>query len=436
MADQDFNRTPLYPLEKPLADDINQGFAQADRSLRDVMSTVFSARSGFPGAALLVKPSTPAALSVVMTAGTAFQVNGADVPVAIGGVVGLDDLSPYKPIVLANDLTIAVPAPPGSNSRIDLIEVRYNRAITNPQSRDFLDPLTGSFSPASVGKTLDFSIDGSIGFYAAAATPTTAIAYKSGVAGVSPSPPATDSGYLAVAYVTVATGTTTILAADIADARAFLGLGGYIGSQDFFTSGTYTPTPGVTRVVLRQVGGGGGAGGITGGGGFASATGGGASGTYTQNEIDGPITGGAVTIGGGGGGGGPGATGGTGGDTTVVINGVTYVAKGGLGSSGKTAVITGDIGLGGDHQTGSTAFRGSYQAGSPGTMGVALTPGVQLGGNGGSNPFGGGGLGKVFVTGSSGRGFGGGGGGTATSGAVNVNGGPGAPGFVMVDEYI
>src|ERR1700733_3584708 len=34
VPDQSYQRTPIYPLEKPLADDLNQEFSQIDRSLR------------------------------------------------------------------------------------------------------------------------------------------------------------------------------------------------------------------------------------------------------------------------------------------------------------------------------------------------------------------------------------------------------------------
>src|ERR1700744_6567183 len=145
MPDQSFNRTPLYPLEKPIVDDINQQASQADRSLRDVMYRLLNGQSGFLSNSLLVAPSSPAALSVVIKAGIGFQVGATDVPTNIGGVVGLNDLSPYKPIVLANDYSVAVPTPPGSNSRIDLIEVAYSRILDNNQSREFLDPTDGSF---------------------------------------------------------------------------------------------------------------------------------------------------------------------------------------------------------------------------------------------------------------------------------------------------
>jgi len=215
MANNPYNRTVIYPLEKPLADDINQGFSQLDRSLRETMFSLLRGRDGFLSTGFLVQASSPVAMSVLLKAGIGFQDAPTDVPSAVDAVVGLDDLARYKPILLATDLTVAVPAAPGVNSRIDLIEVRYNRQTDNPQSRSFLDPVTNAFSPASVDKTLDFNVDGTLAYYAAAAVPTTALAYKSGVVAAVPVAPATDTGYLALVHITVGTAVVVINAANI-----------------------------------------------------------------------------------------------------------------------------------------------------------------------------------------------------------------------------
>ncbi len=441
MADQPFNRTPLYPLEKPLADDINQGFSQADRSLRHVMYELLAGSSGFIRGSFQVVPSTPAALSVVMKAGLGFQDAPTDTPSAINNVVGLEDLARYKPLQLSNDLTIAVPAPPGSNSRIDLIEVRYNRQLDNAQSRNFLNTSTNQFSPASVSKTLDFNLDAALAYWNATDVPTSAIAYKSGVTAVSPSPPATDTGYMAVAYITVATGAVTIVAANIQDERNVIGLSGaYLGRQIITANGTYTPLGG-TKARLRMVGGGGGGGGVAGGATSVAASGGGASGQYLEHYITGisPLTGGAVSIGTAGGGGAAGNNAGTaGGDTSVVINGTTYTAKGGGAASGSANHDT--FGQnGGSIPTGSTAT--DITAGANGGPGVgvnsaALTTSWCFGGNGGSNPLGMGGFGGSNANGGAGRGYGAGGGGSSNSVATTNAGGSGTAGVVIIEEWL
>lgn len=231
MANNPYNRTPLYPLEKPLCDEVNQGFSQVDRSIRDTLFALLNGRQGFLKDGFLVSQSSPAALSVLLKAGVGFQDAAADVPSAIDGVVGLDDLSRYKPIILGADLTVAVPTPPGADSRIDLLEVRYNRNTNNPQSRNFLNPATNAFAPANVDKTLDFNVDGTLAYYAAAAVPTTALAYKSGVAAGSPVAPAVDTGYMALARITVAAGVVTIVTANIEVARAVVDAGLYLGES-------------------------------------------------------------------------------------------------------------------------------------------------------------------------------------------------------------
>jgi len=442
MTDQPFNRTILYPLEKPLADDLNQEFSQADRSVRDTMFQLLLGQQGFIWDSFKISPSAPPALSVVMKQGQGYQDAPTDAPTSINSVLGLNDLSRYKPLLLSNDLTVAVPAPPGANSRIDLIEVRYNRVTNNPQSRNFLDPNTNAFNPANVPKTLDFNLDGTLAYYAAIDVPTTAIAYKSGVAAVSPVPPAVDTGYMAVAYITVASGAVTITAPDISDQRPGIVLapGTLLNRQIITANGTYTPTFGTKKVVLKMVGGGAGGGGAgpSPTGGRGTVAGGGASGVYIEKTITGaPIVGGAVVIGAGGNGGAD-ATGDTGGDTTITINATVYTAKGGLGGkSGGNDLGPPSVTLGGDIQGGSSAadfFKADV--GGLGVFAGNVGGNISVGGNGGSGALGTGGRGGEITVGSTGIGYGSGGGGGATwQDATARNGGSGAAGVVILDEY-
>ena len=101
MPDQSYQRTIVYPLEKPIADDLNQDSSQGDRSIRDTLSALLNAQSGVVGGSLQVVQQSPPALGVIIKAGLAFQNAPTDTPSNIGGVIGLNDLSPYKPIVLA-----------------------------------------------------------------------------------------------------------------------------------------------------------------------------------------------------------------------------------------------------------------------------------------------------------------------------------------------
>jgi hypothetical protein len=436
MTDQPYNRTVIYPLEKPLADDLNQQFSQQDRALRDTLFNLLDGQEGFIRNGFLVQAASPADMSVVMSSGIGFQDDGTDVPSAINSVIGLDDLSRYKPIVLALDKTIAVPTAPGANSRIDLIEVRYNRETNNLLSRQFLNTVTNAFAPANVAKTLDFSLDDELDYYAAADVPTTAIAYKSGVVAGSPVAPAVDTGYIAVAYITVGTGVVVINSGDIEDARSKIVLnpGGYIGRRKFTANDTYVPSEGCRKIVLRMCGGGGG-GGDAGASvaGQGTAASGGSSGVYVEWALTGtPILGGAVVIGAGG------AASTNGGDTTVDINGVTITAKGGLSGVDNTndaapPVMTVGVGI----QAGSSA--GDIVAGDPGGFGLmtgSVISSTSSGGNGGSGRLGTGGLGGESNVGGAASGYGGGGGGGATWQDASARvGGAGSPGVVIIDEY-
>jgi len=442
MADAPFNRTPIYPLEKPLSVDVNQGFSQSDRTLRDTFFRLLGGASGFLRSGFQCQASGPPAMSVVLAAGTAFQDAPTDTPAAIGGVLGVDDLCRYKPIILSNDLTVAVPTAPVANSRIDLIEVRYNRQLDNSQSRQFLDPTTDAFSPAFQPKTLDFNVDATMAYYAAAATPTTAFAYKSGVVGASPAAPAVDTGYMPIAYITVGTGVLTIVAANIADARAMIAPAAYAGRQTFTANGTYTPTPGAVMALIRACGGGGGSGGIHCTAGNVAAAGAGASGVTVEKlmtAVSGQLTGGAVVIGAGGTAGPGGAgllPGGDGGDTSAVVNGVTILAKGGAGSTAGA-----DFGTQVSCAPGSKPLAGSANfdtfTAEHGEISVATATNQFAPGSGGSSPFGIGGAGKPGAppTAEAATGHGAGGGGTTCVGAFDSAGAAGSGGIVQIDEW-
>lgn len=439
MVDQAFNRTVLYPLEKPLADDLNQDSSQGDRSIRDTMYGLLNGQSGFLLGGFKAVASTPVALSVVVNSGLGFQDAPTDTPAAIGGVLGVNDLSRYKPLILANNFTVPVPAAPGANSRIDLIEVRYNRVLDNPQSRNFLDPATDAFSPATVPKTLDFNVDNTLAYYAAAAVPTTAFAYKSGVVAGSPTPPAVDAGYMAIAYITVGTSVTVINAGDISDQRPgiVIASGARLARQIISANGTYTPTRGTKSVLVRVCGGGGGGGGAQGTANGAAGSGG-ASGTTIELDIVGApnITGGAVVIGAGGTGGASSANGTDGGDTTIVIDGVTYTAKGGGHGIGSLTLAPPSVVRGGAPIAGSSASVATSTPGYPGINNGNAGSDKQVGGSGGCGALGIGGQGgHISENGTGGTGFGSGGGGAAEDSGAGKTGGAGAAGVVIIDEY-
>jgi hypothetical protein len=220
-------------------------------------------------------------------------------------------------------------------------------------------------------------------------------------------------------------------------------LGGVAGAgpltlnvRTFTASGTYTPSAGLSFAIIECLGGGGGGGGVA----TASTTvvvlaGGGGSGGYSRKYATAAAIGvsQSVTIGAAGAAGTAGAnSGGSGGATSV---GSLCIANGGGGGGG--AAGTGALGAAG---AGASPGVGDLTlAGSPGEGGVAATVNTTnyAGGAGGGR----GGAGNLVSVANGGGGpaigAGGGGGGGAANGVIaNFTGGNGAPGLVIITEYI
>lgn len=212
--------------------------------------------------------------------------------------------------------------------------------------------------------------------------------------------------------------------------------------QEFTTSGTYTPSDGVKSAYVEVFGAGGGGGGANrAGDGTRGAGSGAGAGGYAAKLIDvSGLTGDpTITIGAGGTGGIAPSTDGTAGgnssyDDTGVGGSDTLTGNGGTG--GKTNGITGtNAFLGG---AGGTASGGDINVtGNPGGGAIIrASNGLTLGGNGGSSPLGGAGLGQSNDTAggdaSANSGSGGGGGAAINS---DYAGGDGADGYVRITEY-
>lgn len=206
----------------------------------------------------------------------------------------------------------------------------------------------------------------------------------------------------------------------------------FTGRQSFTSAGssTYTPTAGTRYVHFRICGGGGGAGGAK-----SAASGGGAGGAYVEGWTGNStaMTGGTAVVGAAGAAGTstPG-NGGTGGDSSIVLLGTTYTAKGGLGSVLASSAAT----MGAAGQSGSTVADINMQ-GEPGTIGFGTT--TLTSGNGGSSPFGAGAVGvKVtsgVTNGINGTGACSGGGGGADIAGTGATGGSGTVGKIFIEEY-
>lgn len=228
MANNPFDRTVINPRERPLSQDINQAQSEHDYTLRAFLQQLFSVRNaalidssvpttGFVGDSYKVRVSSPAALSVQVSAGYGFRYDPSDLPTDIGGALALDDRSAYKPLVLLAPQTIAVPAADPVNARIDIVEVAQDRRAQDPASRDILDPTTGVFTPNLVNKILAFNQDGRTSVNGAAK-----INYKTGTPAGSPVAPAVTAGYTKIAEVDVPALATAVNLGQIRDLRTIL----------------------------------------------------------------------------------------------------------------------------------------------------------------------------------------------------------------------
>lgn len=210
-----------------------------------------------------------------------------------------------------------------------------------------------------------------------------------------------------------------------------------IASTLLTVSGNFTTGPDTTRVRIRGVGGGGAGGGCTSTAAAAAGAGGGGAGGFCEDLVSvSPNTAYAFVCGAAGVGV-SGAAGGDGGDSTFSINGTTYTARKGSGALVATASTTlfANPGGSGGGAINSALLNAPGEPGSPGfTLIIATAIGV--GGNGGSGPFGGGGIASNGPgNGNAGTGHGAGGSGSFTGASAVRTGGNGTAGAWIVDEY-
>lgn len=213
--------------------------------------------------------------------------------------------------------------------------------------------------------------------------------------------------------------------------------GGLLSVQVFSASGTYTPTPGTTSVVVEACGGGGGGGGVPAtGGSFVSVGSGGGAGAYAKSRYTSGFSGVTVTIGAAGV---AGAIGGNGGNGGVTSFGALMTVGGGLGGNGVASSGSPPFGL----TAGSGGAKPSTgniinQAGGHGMASAAFGSGSFFSGDGGSSHFGAGakGISTAPQPGNAALSSGSGGSGAinGTSSAGQV-GGAGAAGILIVWEY-
>lgn len=213
--------------------------------------------------------------------------------------------------------------------------------------------------------------------------------------------------------------------------------GRLLATQRFLTSGTYTPTAGMTSCIVVGIGGGGAGGGapITiagnvghGAGGHAGAYG---EAIFTSTDIGASQ---AITIGAGGVA--TTVTGGTGGTSSI---GSLMFLPGGAGgpSAGNTAppLVSGNGNSPALASIGANLIRG---VGGISTLAFVVSTAAGYSGAGANSPFGAGG-GAITTTaagqGATGLGSGGSGAMAFSANAVARLGGNGAPGFITIYEY-
>ena len=202
--------------------------------------------------------------------------------------------------------------------------------------------------------------------------------------------------------------------------------GGGMINRTVLTSGTsFTTQSTTTKLVLRMQGGGGGGNGTANAGGTFTNCGGGGGGYIEKRVTVSGSTAYTYAIGAAGSAGSSGS-GGNGGDTTFTVGATTYTAAGGGGGSLSTP------GTGGSGTNGDITIPGQ-----PGCAGfLSNTDLYAVGGHGGGSQLGQGGWAKGGnvpggQAGTAGTNYGGGG----SSNSYAGNGGAGAAGCIIVEEY-
>ena len=233
--DKPFDQEILQLRERPLSTDHNQAWSQIFQTMRDFFQHLYEGRAGITDGSAVpppygfigngFRPVPGSGMQVVLKPGTGFIYSGLDTPSGIGGVLGVNDKSPFKPLSLLADQPVAIDAAPSSGQeRFDIIEVNYQRLLTDLSSRGVFSPSAGDFVASLVAKTLQWNIDGAVGRVVSPASSTTPIGYKVGIAAAVNSAvvPSNTAGYVTVARVHVLSSTAAIQRSNIADFRPLL----------------------------------------------------------------------------------------------------------------------------------------------------------------------------------------------------------------------
>jgi len=214
VANKDFDRVVINPRERPLSTDIVQGSSQGDNTLRDLISAFTGGLTGFVSDGFYPTAVGAAALQVTLKAGFGFLQDGTYPTSAIGGITGLNDLSPYVPMYLSQDISLVPATAPGvGQERYDLIEVKPNRRLADQANRDIINTITGVFAAQNVFKTLAFNVETDVGTVISPAPSTNSVSIKQGVAAATGTAvvPTGTAGYTTVGVIYVANGAANFL---------------------------------------------------------------------------------------------------------------------------------------------------------------------------------------------------------------------------------
>jgi hypothetical protein len=225
MADTLFDRTVFNPRERPLSTDQNQLQSQLAAGQFDILERMMMPRAAsslLQGGSIVFHAGgfAPVALSgmtLALVPGVG-MVRDPTMIGTVGGISGVNDTTTCYPLYLAAAQSFAVPTANATNPRIDIIEVKLDRRLENPLTRDVFDPALEVFNPTLLNKTLAYgqynrtSINGS-----------GSLNYKTGTPAGSPTAPTVTSGYYKIAEVYVGAGVTSITQRNIADWRRIAG---------------------------------------------------------------------------------------------------------------------------------------------------------------------------------------------------------------------
>jgi len=270
-----FDQEIFNTLEKPASSDWNRVGNDASYALRAFANSLLLRRVGatsggnfdashvdygFLADGFYVK--AVGTMNVLISAGTGFQRNDADLPTNITdgySISGLSDLSELKPVILVDDKSISLSSFVSTlNPRWVLIEVKYDRHFATPlEGRFILDPNTGTFTNTPVPKALTWALD--------AVSPnidaSTAINIVAGTAAGSPVRPNPTAGYMPLAYIYLAANATSLDDQSVVlDCRKMLvpngiiNVGGFFETNvtnDGFGANTYCTLPAGWRYAYR-----------------------------------------------------------------------------------------------------------------------------------------------------------------------------------------